>query len=266
MKSFSRLENLKGLAFISENEGTVKLIDNKKRIDIAVTSDDGTEKVYAIPYGSRIKVKDGDQIKAGDILTEGSVNPHDILKIKGVQGVQDYIMREVLNVYRLQGVDIDYKHIEVIIKQMLGKVKIHDAGDSYFLPGSLVNLREFEDINEKLEEEGKVPAEGERTLLGITKASLATDSFLSAASFQETTRVLTDASIKGKEDYLLGLKENVIIGKLIPAGTGMKRYENIKIDYEGMRDEDATEAVMDEPTAEATDDIVGSIDEEDSEE
>ncbi|WP_425539748.1 DNA-directed RNA polymerase subunit beta' [Microaceticoccus formicicus] len=256
----------KGLAFISENEGTVKLIDNKKRIDIAVTSDDGTEKVYAIPYGSRIKVKDGDQIKAGDILTEGSVNPHDILKIKGVQGVQDYIMREVLNVYRLQGVDIDYKHIEVIIKQMLGKVKIHDAGDSYFLPGSLVNLREFEDINEKLEEEGKVPAEGERTLLGITKASLATDSFLSAASFQETTRVLTDASIKGKEDYLLGLKENVIIGKLIPAGTGMKRYENIKIDYEGMRDEDATEAVMDEPTAEATDDIVGSIDEEDSEE
>ncbi len=256
----------KGLAFISENEGTVKLIDNKKRIDIAVTSDDGTEKVYAIPYGSRIKVKDGDQIEAGDILTEGSVNPHDILKIKGVQGVQDYIMREVLNVYRLQGVDIDYKHIEVIIKQMLGKVKIHDAGDSYFLPGSLVNLREFEDVNEKLEEEGKVPAEGERTLLGITKASLATDSFLSAASFQETTRVLTDASIKGKEDYLLGLKENVIIGKLIPAGTGMKRYENIKIDYEGMCDEDATEAVMDEPTAETADDIVGSMAEEDSEE
>lgn len=256
----------KGLAFISENTGTVKLIDNKKRIDIAVTSEDGTEKVYAIPYGSRIKVKDGDQIEAGDVLTEGSVNPHDILKIKGVQGVQDYIMREVLNVYRLQGVDIDYKHIEVIIKQMLGKVKIHDAGDSYFLPGSLVNLREFEDVNEKLEEEGKVPAEGERTLLGITKASLATDSFLSAASFQETTRVLTDASIKGKEDYLLGLKENVIIGKLIPAGTGMKRYENIKIDYEGMNEEDATEAVMDEPTAEATDDIVGNVSEEDSEE
>lgn len=256
----------KGLAFISENAGTVKLIDNKKRIDIAVTSEDGTEKVYAIPYGSRIKVKDGDQIEAGDVLTEGSVNPHDILKIKGVQGVQDYIMREVLNVYRLQGVDIDYKHIEVIIKQMLGKVKIHDAGDTYFLPGSLVNLREFEDVNEKLEEEGKVPAEGERTLLGITKASLATDSFLSAASFQETTRVLTDASIKGKEDYLLGLKENVIIGKLIPAGTGMKRYDNIKIDYEGMYDEDAIEAVMDEPSAEAVDDIIGNIDEEDSEE
>lgn len=255
----------KGLAFISENAGVVKLIDNKKRIDISVTSEDGTEKVYAIPFGSRIKVKEGDHIEAGDVLTEGSVNPHDILKIKGVQGVQDYIMREVLNVYRLQGVDIDYKHIEVIIKQMLGKVKIHDAGDSEFLPGSLVNLRDFEDVNERLEEEGKVPAEGERTLLGITKASLATDSFLSAASFQETTRVLTDASIKGKEDYLIGLKENVIIGKLIPAGTGMKRYENIQIDYDGMAEEDVVEVIEEEEVDESAD-IVGEKSEEETEE
>lgn len=227
----------KGLAYISENTGTVKLIENKKRIDIAVTSEDGEEKVYAIPFGARIVVKEDDLIEAGDMLTEGSINPHDILRIKGVQGVQEYIMREVQNVYRLQGVDIDFKHIEVIIKQMLGKVKIHDPGESGFLPGSLVNLRDFENVNETLEAEGKLPATGERTLLGITKASLATDSFLSAASFQETTRVLTDASIKGKEDYLMGLKENVIIGKLIPAGTGMKRYENIEIHYEGMEEE-----------------------------
>lgn len=228
----------KGLAYISTVSGTVKFVDNKKRIDVVVTDKDGNEEVYAIPYGSRIKVTDGQQIEAGDVLTEGSINPHDILAVKGTEGVEEYITREVQRVYRLQGVDIDDKHIEIIIKQMLGKVKIQESGDSDFLQGSLVNLRDFEIENERLLSEGKEPATGKRTLLGITKASLATDSFLSAASFQETTRVLTDASIKGKEDYLLGLKENVIIGKLIPAGTGIRRYKNIKIDYEGMKEED----------------------------
>ena len=228
----------KGLAYISTVSGTVKFVDNKKRIDVVVTDKDGNEEVYAIPYGSRIKVTDGQQIEAGDVLTEGSINPHDILAVKGTEGVEEYITREVQRVYRLQGVDIDDKHIEIIIKQMLGKVKIQESGDSDFLQGSLVNLRDFEIENERFLSEGKEPATGKRTLLGITKASLATDSFLSAASFQETTRVLTDASIKGKEDYLLGLKENVIIGKLIPAGTGIRRYKNIKIDYEGMKEED----------------------------
>lgn len=228
----------KGLAYISTVSGTVKFVDNKKRIDVVVTDKDGNEEVYAIPYGSRIKVTDGQQIEAGDVLTEGSINPHDILAVKGTEGVEEYITREVQRVYRLQGVDIDDKHIEIIIKQMLGKVKIQESGDSDFLQGSLVNLRDFEIENERLLSEGKEPATGKRTLLGITKASLATDSFLSAASFQETTRVLTDASIKGKEDYLLGLKENVIIGKLIPAGTGIRRYKNIKIDYDGMKEED----------------------------
>lgn len=228
----------KGLAYISTVSGTVKFVDNKKRIDVVVTDKDGNEEVYAIPYGSRIKVTDGQQIEAGDVLTESSINPHDILAVKGTEGVEEYITREVQRVYRLQGVDIDDKHIEIIIKQMLGKVKIQESGDSDFLQGSLVNLRDFEIENERLLSEGKEPATGKRTLLGITKASLATDSFLSAASFQETTRVLTDASIKGKEDYLLGLKENVIIGKLIPAGTGIRRYKNIKIDYEGMKEED----------------------------
>ena len=212
----------KGLAYISTVSGTVKFVDNKKRIDVVVTDKDGNEEVYAIPYGSRIKVTDGQQIEAGDVLTEGSINPHDILAVKGTEGVEEYITREVQRVYRLQGVDIDDKHIEIIIKQMLGKVKIQESGDSDFLQGSLVNLRDFEIENERLLSEGKEPATGKRTLLGITKASLATDSFLSAASFQETTRVLTDASIKGKEDYLLGLKENVIIGKLIPAETTSK--------------------------------------------
>lgn len=219
----------KGMAYISEIAGTVALVDNDKRIDITITADDDSQKSYQIPYGSTIKVKPGQEIAAGDILTEGSINPHDILKILGPEGVQTYIMEEVLDVYRNQGVDIDYKHIEVIIRQMLGKVSISNAGDSDFLPGTMVNIRDFEVKNRELEEEGKVPAEGERELLGITKASLATDSFLSAASFQETTRVLTDASIKGKEDDLVGLKENVIIGKLIPAGTGMKVYSEVDI-------------------------------------
>jgi DNA-directed RNA polymerase subunit beta' len=170
--------------------------------------------------------------RAGDELTEGSVNPHDILKIKGIKGVQNYLVKEVQRVYRLQGVDINDKHIEVIVKQMLSKIKIEDSGDTDMLPGSLVSIHEFEDENEKVIAENGVPAVGRRALLGITKASLATDSFLSAASFQETTRVLTEAAIKGKEDYLIGLKENVIIGKLIPAGTGMKRYKNVEIKTE----------------------------------
>ncbi len=240
----------KGLAFISENDGVVKLVDNKKRTDVVVTSDDGTEKIYTIPYGSHIKVKDGDVIEAGEVLTEGSINPHDILKVKGTLGVQDYIIKEVQRVYRLQGVDIDDKHIEIIIRQMLSKIKVDDAGQSSFLPGSLVNKRAFDEENAQLIEEGKVPAEGEATLLGITKASLATESFLSAASFQETTRVLTDASLRGKVDDLLGLKENVIIGKLIPAGTGMKRYSNVKINYDGMDEEIAKRLAEQNPEPE----------------
>ncbi|MDD7764169.1 MAG: DNA-directed RNA polymerase subunit beta' [Peptoniphilaceae bacterium] len=228
----------KGLAYITEIDGTVKLVDNKKRYDIVVTAEDGDERIYAIPYGARIKVKDGEVIKAGDMLTEGSVNPHDILAIKGPTGVQEYITKEVQKVYRNQGVDIDDRHIEIIIKQMLSKVRIETSGDSNFLEGSLVPFREVELKNRELLNEDKQMAEYDNVLLGITKASLATESFLSAASFQETTRVLTDASIKGKADGLLGLKENVILGKLIPAGTGMKVYKSIEIDYENMEEED----------------------------
>ena len=189
----------------------------------------GESKAYLIPYGSRIKVMDGAVLEAGDELTEGSVNPHDILKIKGVRAVQDYMLREVQRVYRLQGVEINDKHIEVIVRQMLQKVRVETNGDSDMLPGTLVDTLDFEDTNELLEKEGKELAEGKQVLLGITKASLATNSFLSAASFQETTKVLTEAAIKGKVDPLIGMKENVIIGKLIPAGTGMKRYRNIKL-------------------------------------
>ena len=187
-------------------------------------------KAYLIPYGSRIKVMEGDIIEAGDELTEGSVNPHDILKIKGVRAVQDYMIQEVQRVYRLQGVEINDKHIEVIVRQMLKKVRIEDNGDTNFLPGALVDIMEFNDVNKAMEEQGLQPAEGKQVMLGITKASLATNSFLSAASFQETTKVLTEAAIKGKVDPLIGLKENVIIGKLIPAGTGMKRYRSVKLD------------------------------------
>ena len=219
----------KGLAIISEISGTVKLADSKKKREVIVTSEDGETKSYQIPYGSRIKVYDDDLVEAGDELTEGSVNPHDILKIKGLRGVQAYLLQEVQRVYRLQGVDINDKHIEVIVRQMMRKVKIEDCGDTSLLPGGLVDMLEFDSENEKAIEAGLTPATGERTLLGITKASLATDSFLSAASFQETTRVLTEAAIKGKVDPLVGLKENVIIGKLIPAGTGMSRYKDISI-------------------------------------
>ena len=220
----------KGLAIITEIAGTVTILDTKKKREIQVTAADGESKVYLIPYGSRIKVQDGQVLEAGDELTEGSVNPHDILKIKGVRAVQDYMIREVQRVYRLQGVEIADKHIEMLVHQMLKKIRIEDNGDSDFLPGTLVDILEYEDANERLIAEGKQPAEGKQIMLGITKASLATNSFLSAASFQETTKVLTEAAIKGKVDPLIGLKENVLIGKLIPAGTGMKRYQNVKLD------------------------------------
>ena len=219
----------KGLAIISEINGTVKIVESKKKREVVVTSNEGEAKSYLIPYGSRIKVMDGDLVEAGDELTEGSVNPHDILKIKGINGVQAYLLHEVQRVYRLQGVDINDKHIEVIVRQMLRKVKVDDAGDTSLLPGGLVDVFDFEEENARIIAEGKRPAVGKRALLGITKASLATESFLSAASFQETTRVLTEAAIKGKIDPLVGLKENVIIGKLIPAGTGMSRYKDISI-------------------------------------
>ncbi len=221
----------KGLAIITEFAGTAEIRDTKKKREIVVTNNEtGESKTYLIPYGSRIKILDGAVLEAGDELTEGSVNPHDILKIKGVRAVQDYMLQEVQRVYRLQGVDINDKHIEVIVRQMLKKIRIENNGDSEFLPGTLVDILDYNDANEALTEEGKEPAEGKQVLLGITKASLATNSFLSAASFQETTKVLTEAAIKGKVDPLIGLKENVIIGKLIPVGTGMKRYRDLKLD------------------------------------
>lgn len=219
----------KGQAVITEIGGTVKIIESKKKREVEITTPDGDIKTYQVPYGARLTVENGSVVEAGDELCEGSVNPHDVLKIKGLRGVQTYLLQEVLKVYRLQGVDINDKHIEVIIRQMLRKVKVEKPGDTELLPGEMVDVFEFEEINNKMILEGKAPAEGKRVLLGITKASLATDSFLSAASFQETTRVLTDAAIKGKVDPLIGLKENVIIGKLIPAGTGMSRYRNVKI-------------------------------------
>ena len=219
----------KGLAVISEIAGLVSIGDNRKKQEVTVTGEDGMAEIYPIPFGSRIKVKDGEIIEAGDELTEGSINPNDILKIKGAKGVQAYLLKEVQMVYRLQGVEISDKHIEVIIRSMLKKCKIEDAGDTELLPGALVDIHTFDAENERMLQSGRKPATAKRVLLGITKASLATDSFLSAASFQETTRVLTEAAIKGKTDPLLGLKENVIIGKLIPAGTGMKRYRNIDV-------------------------------------
>ena len=228
----------KGLAIITEFAGVAELRDTKKKREVIVTNHEtGETKTYLIPYGSRIKIMDGAILEAGDELTEGSVNPHDILKIKGVRAVQDYMLQEVQRVYRLQGVEINDKHIEVIVRQMLKKIRIETNGDSEFLPGTLVDILDFDDVNEKLVEEGLEPAEGKQVLLGITKASLATNSFLSAASFQETTKVLTEAAIKGKVDPLIGLKENVIIGKLIPAGTGMKRYGDLKLDSDLMDEE-----------------------------
>ncbi|MDD3251238.1 MAG: DNA-directed RNA polymerase subunit beta' [Lachnospiraceae bacterium] len=221
----------KGLAIISEFAGVVALKDTKKKREIVVTDpSDGNSKTYLIPYGSRIKVQDEQVIEAGDELTEGSVNPHDILKIKGVRAVQDYMIREVQRVYRLQGVEINDKHVEMIVRQMLKKIRIEEGGDSNVLPGVSMNILDYNEMNEALIAEGKEPADGKQVMLGITKASLATDSFLSAASFQETTKVLTEAAINGKVDHLIGLKENVLIGKLIPAGTGMKRYRSVKLD------------------------------------
>ncbi len=220
----------KGLAIIAEFGGVATIKDTKKKREIVITNEEtGESKTYLIPYGSRIKVMDGTVLEAGDELTEGSVNPHDLLKIKGIRAVQDYMLREVQRVYRLQGVDISDKHIEVIVRQMLKKIRIENSGDTEYLPGTLVDVLEYEDLNEELIAEGKEPAEGKQVMLGITKAALATNSFLSAASFQETTKVLTEAAIKGKIDPLIGLKENVIIGKLIPAGTGMKRYRNTRL-------------------------------------
>ena len=229
----------KGLAIITEIPGVAVINDTKKKREVIVTDQEtGESKTYLIPYGSRIKITDGQILEAGDELTEGSVNPHDILRIKGVRAVQDYMIREVQRVYRLQGVEISDKHIEVIVRQMLKKIRIEDNGDTEFLPGTLVDFLEYEDVNEQMEKEGKQPADGKQVMLGITKASLATNSFLSAASFQETTKVLTEAAIKGKVDPLIGLKENVIIGKLIPAGTGMKRYRDVKLSTD-FQDEDA---------------------------
>ena len=225
----------KGLAIIAEFGGVATIKDTKKKREIIVSNEEtGESKTYLIPYGSRIKVMDGQVLEAGDELTEGSVNPHDLLKIKGIRAVQDYMLREVQRVYRLQGVDIADKHIEVIVRQMLKKVRIENSGDADFLPGVMVDVLDFEDLNEELIAQGKRPAEGRQVMLGITKAALATNSFLSAASFQETTKVLTEAAIKGKIDPLIGLKENVIIGKLIPAGTGMKRYRDVKLNTDAI--------------------------------
>ena len=221
----------KGLAIISEIEGTIKISEVKKKKEVTVVSDDNA-KTYSIPFGAKLCVAEGDHIDVGDPITEGSINPNEILAIKGPEGVHEYLVQEIQKVYRNQGVDINDKHIEVIARQMLKKVRVEDNGDSNLLPGSLVDINELEEINKELEAEGKRPAEGKRILLGITKAALATDSFLSAASFQETTKVLTEAAIKGKTDELIGLKENVIIGKLIPAGTGMARYQNTHINTE----------------------------------
>ena len=247
----------KGLAIITEIRGEVAIKDTKKKREIIVTDNEtGDSKTYLIPYGSRIRVQDGQKLEAGDVLTEGSVNPHDILKIKGVRAVQDYMLREVQRVYRLQGVEINDKHIEVIVRQMLKKIRIENNGDSDYLPGMLVDVLEYEDVNEQLVKEGKEPAEGKQIMLGITKASLATDSFLSAASFQETTKVLTEAAIKGKVDHLIGLKENVIIGQLIPAGTGLKRYSNIKLSTDKEKEEEEADIDIEEEPIEIDEDAM----------
>ncbi len=258
----------KGLAIITEFAGIANINDTKKKREVIVTNNEtGESKAYLIPYGSRIKVQDGAVLEAGDELTEGSVNPHDILRIKGLRAVQDYMIQEVQRVYRLQGVDINDKHIEVIVRQMLKKVRVEEAGDTEFLPGTNVDRLEFEDANARLLAEGKEPATGEQIMLGITKASLATNSFLSAASFQETTKVLTEAAIKGKVDPLIGLKENVIIGKHIPAGTGMRKYRDVKLDS-GLSMED--ELMLDEEDMEwegdeAFEDVVDLVHAEDLE-
>jgi DNA-directed RNA polymerase subunit beta' len=225
----------KGLAVIAEIDGRISFSETKKKKEVVITNDNGESVSAQIVFGARLKVQEGDFVKKGQSVTEGSINPHDILRVVGVAGVQDYIVKEVQRVYRLQGVDIHDKHIEIIVKQMLSKIKVEEPGDTNLLPGSVVSYKVFLKENLDVKETGGEEATGIRTLLGITKASLATESFLSAASFQETTRVLTEAAIKGKEDRLIGLKENVIIGKLIPAGTGMKKYKDL-----GIRNKEAT--------------------------
>ena len=227
----------KSLAVLAEFGGVVSFSKTEKKTDIVITDDEGNSKAYPVSRDTRVKVQEGQVVVKGEEITEGSENPHDIVRILGVRAVQDYMLREVQKVYRIQGVDINDKHIELIVRQMLKKIVIDSAGDSDFLPGSQVDTLEFTEVNEKLEEEGKRKATGTPIILGITKASLATNSFLSAASFQETTKVLTDAAINGKVDPLIGLKENVIIGKLIPAGTGMKRYQNVELDTAAAYDE-----------------------------
>lgn len=235
----------KGLAIVTEIDGTVRISDDKSRKEVSIISDQDAKK-YNIPFGAKLRVKDGDEVEAGDPITEGSINPNEILAIKGPEGVFEYLVQEVQKVYRNQGVDINDKHVEVIARQMLKKVRVEDNGDTSMFAGSLVDMYEFEDENNRVISEGLRPATGKRVLLGITKASLATESFLSAASFQETTRVLTEAAIKGKTDDLIGLKENVIIGKLIPAGTGMQVYKNTHINTE---DTEETEGKNEKETA-----------------
>ena len=254
--------NPKGLATITEIDGKVTINDDKKRKEVTVVGKDDA-KTYVIPFGSKLKVKEGDEIKAGAPLTEGSINPNDILAINGPEGVYNYIISEVQKVYRNQGVDINDKHIEVITKQMLNKVRVEDAGETGLFTASLMDMYEFEEANEKAIAEGKKPAKGRRVLLGITKASLATDSFLSAASFQETTKVLTEAAIKGKTDELLGLKENVIIGKLIPAGTGLKKYKNLKINTDFIKKEEPEAVDLDK--ADGIDEIAKEQENDDEE-
>ncbi|NMA62332.1 MAG: DNA-directed RNA polymerase subunit beta', partial [Firmicutes bacterium] len=240
----------KGQAIITEIAGTISITESKGVRKAIIQGPEG-EKSYTIPYGARLRVRDGSELAAGDRITEGSVNPHDILAVQGPLAVQEYLVQEVQEVYRSQGVNINDKHIEVIVRQMLRKVKIEDSGDTLMLPGSLVDIFDFEEENNKVVAEGGTPAQAKPILLGITKASLATESFLSAASFQETTRVLTEASIRGRTDKLLGLKENVIIGKLIPAGTGMSRYRNVAIEVEGQE-------LLDEETADTEIELVSS--------
>ena len=236
---------------LTENTGTVHIIEEGNSRRVIVTGDDGLGQEYQIPYGAKLAVEEGEEIAKGDRLTEGSLNPHDILRISGVKATQHYLVSQVVGVYKSQGVDINSKHIEVMVRQMMRKIRIDESGDTTMLPGEYVDVAEFEEQNTAMLEAGKEPAEGHPILLGITKASLATDSFLSAASFQETTRVLTDAAIKGKVDPLLGLKENVIIGKLIPAGTGMSRYRDIKVKYNVMQEEEKPAETAEAPVAEA---------------
>ena len=250
----------KGLAIITEIAGKVKIKETKKKKEVIVTSKDDS-RTYTIPFGSKMKVKDGDMVEMAQPLIEGSINPGELLEIKGPEGVFEYLISEVQKVYRNQGVDINDKHVEVIARQMLKKVRVEDNADTDMFPGALIDMYEFADKNKKAIEEGKRPATGKRVLLGITKASLATDSFLSAASFQETTRVLTEAAVKGKIDDLVGLKENVIIGKLIPAGTGMQKYQNIHINTEKELEKVANMEEVANPVVNATDEVTSNHDE-----